>query len=173
MPHITCQWPACHNDWRCAGLVDGRAQLHGRWRNHSEYWHDARAGRIINPFTIFQEGHMSIRRISIVVAALAVLALCVSSVACNQAPTLPSQNSWEQARAPQLAEPAHRGDAALDQAKAEQPSDSTVYTTNTGSKYHLRGCRYLSQSKHKTTVCKALANRYKPCSVCRPPKKCT
>lgn len=48
--------------------------------------------------------------------------------------------------------------------------DRTVYITNTGKKYHLNGCRYLSKSKIKTTL-KDVCNRgYTPCSVCKPPK---
>ena len=43
-----------------------------------------------------------------------------------------------------------------------------VYTTKTGSKYHISGCRYLKQSKIKTTRKEAVANGYGACKVCKP-----
>lgn len=47
-------------------------------------------------------------------------------------------------------------------------SEDVVYITDTGEKYHRDGCRYLSQSQHDTTVSKAAAAGYTPCSVCDP-----
>jgi len=44
-----------------------------------------------------------------------------------------------------------------------------VYITNTGSKYHRDGCRYLSKSKIKITLTEAKQRGYEPCSVCNPP----
>lgn len=47
-------------------------------------------------------------------------------------------------------------------------SDPIVYVTKTGTKYHLWGCRYLSESaiaKRLSEVC----GKYDPCSVCKPP----
>ena len=49
----------------------------------------------------------------------------------------------------------------------------TVYITRTGAKYHKDGCRYLSQSKIKTTVKDAMENEYTACAVCKPPAKVT
>ena len=46
-----------------------------------------------------------------------------------------------------------------------------VYTTNTGSKYHKNGCRYLKKSKIKISLNKAKSIRLTPCKVCNPPKK--
>jgi micrococcal nuclease len=50
------------------------------------------------------------------------------------------------------------------------PSDQDVivYVTRTGSKYHRAGCRYLSKSMIPMPL-KEAAQRYAPCSVCRPP----
>jgi hypothetical protein len=53
---------------------------------------------------------------------------------------------------------------------AEDPQSTTVYITKTGKKYHKDGCRYLSQSKIKTTLKEAKANGYTPCKVCHPPQ---
>lgn len=47
--------------------------------------------------------------------------------------------------------------------------DTTVYITNTGSKYHCSGCRYLSKSSHAISLSSAVNNGYEPCSVCNPP----
>jgi biopolymer transport protein ExbD len=52
---------------------------------------------------------------------------------------------------------------------AQDPQSVTVYITKTGKKYHRDGCRYLSQSKVKTTLKQAKANGYAPCKVCHPP----
>lgn len=50
----------------------------------------------------------------------------------------------------------------------EQQKEVTVYITRTGKKYHRNGCRYLSQSKIKTTKKEAVKNGYGACSVCKP-----
>lgn len=47
-------------------------------------------------------------------------------------------------------------------------SGGTVYITNTGSKYHRSGCRYLSRSKIAISKTTAIARGYTACSVCRP-----
>jgi micrococcal nuclease len=46
---------------------------------------------------------------------------------------------------------------------------TTVYITNTGTKYHLEGCRYLDSSKIAISLSDACAKGYTPCSVCNPP----
>ena len=43
---------------------------------------------------------------------------------------------------------------------------STVYITDTGSKYHADGCRYLSKSKHAIGLNDAISRGLSPCSVC-------
>ncbi len=45
-------------------------------------------------------------------------------------------------------------------------SDTYVYITDTGSKYHREFCRYLSQSKHKISLSSAESSGYTPCSAC-------
>lgn len=44
-----------------------------------------------------------------------------------------------------------------------------VYVTQTGSKYHLEGCTYLSQSRIKMTLAEA-KKEHSPCSKCNPPQ---
>lgn len=48
------------------------------------------------------------------------------------------------------------------------PQSTTVYVTKTGKRYHKSSCRYLSQSKIKTTKSKAINAGYTPCKVCKP-----
>ncbi len=48
------------------------------------------------------------------------------------------------------------------------PVGSFVYITDTGSKYHQDGCRYLSESKIEISLADAIAQGYEPCSVCDP-----
>jgi hypothetical protein len=49
-----------------------------------------------------------------------------------------------------------------------QTKETVVYTTKTGEKYHRDGCRYLRQSKIKTTKKEAIKNGYGACKVCKP-----
>lgn len=44
-----------------------------------------------------------------------------------------------------------------------------VYITNTGTKYHVDGCRYLSKSKIEIKLEDAKAKGFTPCGVCNPP----
>lgn len=44
----------------------------------------------------------------------------------------------------------------------------TVYVTNTGSKYHRSGCRYLKKSKIPIKLSEAKSQGYTPCKVCKP-----
>lgn len=41
-----------------------------------------------------------------------------------------------------------------------------VYVTDTGSKYHRAGCRYLWNSSHKMKLSSAKSQGYSACSVC-------
>lgn len=47
-------------------------------------------------------------------------------------------------------------------------STETVYITETGSKYHRDGCRYLAKSKIEISKSEAIAQGYGPCSACDP-----
>lgn len=54
--------------------------------------------------------------------------------------------------------------------ETEQISEQiTVYITNSGTKYHLDGCRHL-KSKIEKTLEEAKALHLEPCKVCNPPK---
>lgn len=48
-------------------------------------------------------------------------------------------------------------------------SSIEVHITNTGSKYHSAGCRYLKQSDIVVTLSQAKAKGLTPCSKCHPP----
>lgn len=52
----------------------------------------------------------------------------------------------------------------------EVNNSSTVYITETGSKYHLGSCRYLHSSKIPIPLSDAIDQGYSPCSVCDPPR---
>ena len=54
-------------------------------------------------------------------------------------------------------------------APAASGSDTTVFITNSGAKYHADGCRYLAKSKIPTSLGDAKSRGYEPCKVCRPP----
>jgi len=56
---------------------------------------------------------------------------------------------------------------------ASAPSEDqsvTVYTTNTGTKYHVDGCTYLSKSKIPISLGDAKVKGLTPCSKCHPPQ---
>lgn len=55
-----------------------------------------------------------------------------------------------------------------DETQAETQG-ATVYVTNTGSKYHNAGCRYLWNSSIAMSLSDAKASGYTACSVCNPP----
>jgi hypothetical protein len=53
--------------------------------------------------------------------------------------------------------------------QAQTTLDSTtVYITDSGTKYHKRGCRYLSKSKYSRKLSEAKAQGYSACKVCKP-----
>ena len=52
--------------------------------------------------------------------------------------------------------------------KSNTGTGGTVYITESGSKFHRAGCRYLWHSSIAISRSKALARGYTPCSVCKP-----
>lgn len=58
--------------------------------------------------------------------------------------------------------------AVKDETSHEQ--NFTIYVTNSGTKYHIIGCHYLSSSSSAITLEAAKEAGYTPCSVCKPPE---
>ena len=54
------------------------------------------------------------------------------------------------------------------QQASEEKQQITVYITNSGTKYHMDGCRHL-KSKVEKTLEEAKALKLEPCKVCNPP----
>lgn len=54
-------------------------------------------------------------------------------------------------------------------AQETSASDTTVYVTNTGKKYHRDGCRHLAKSKIPMALSSAKSS-YGPCGTCKPPR---
>ncbi len=46
--------------------------------------------------------------------------------------------------------------------------DSIVFVTKSGTKFHLEGCRHLSENAREIIYQSALTNGYEPCKVCFP-----
>lgn len=70
--------------------------------------------------------------------------------------------------------PSFEPTSALPSQNPEEPSpgadeDDIVYITASGGKYHTATCRYLKKSATEITLSQAIADGYKPCSVCKPP----
>ena len=57
-----------------------------------------------------------------------------------------------------------------DAASPDTDADVTVHITNTGTKYHAAGCRYLKDSDIEVSLSEAKDRGYTPCSVCKPPQ---
>ena len=57
---------------------------------------------------------------------------------------------------------------AKDDVTTQDVIEDVVYITDTGTKYHADGCRYLSQSCHEIDRQEAEDKGYEPCSVCNP-----
>ncbi len=51
-------------------------------------------------------------------------------------------------------------------AKESTASERTVYITNSGTKYHRAGCRFLNKSKIEISLSEAQAQGYTACQVC-------
>ena len=65
-------------------------------------------------------------------------------------------------------EPVYEETPVYEEPVYEEPIDVTVYTTNTGSKYHRDGCRFLNESQIPKTLSDAKTMGYEPCGVCKP-----
>lgn len=65
-------------------------------------------------------------------------------------------------------EPSSSDQTSSTSSQSEQQT-ITVYITDTGSKYHRSGCRYLWNSSNAVTLSNAKSWGYSPCSVCDPP----
>jgi hypothetical protein len=59
--------------------------------------------------------------------------------------------------------------AAAGAASSRASGDTIVYITWTGECYHVDGCRYLSSSRIPIAL-KDARGKYRPCSVCDPPR---
>ena len=62
-------------------------------------------------------------------------------------------------------------DTTQDDPAITEPQGMIVYVTNTGKKYHMDGCRYLSSSKIAVSLAELDTYKYSPCAVCNPPAK--
>lgn len=88
----------------------------------------------------------------------------------------PSQTQQPTAVAPPPSQPTQEQPPAVAPPPPPAPpavsSDETtiVHITETGSKYHSAGCRYLSKSDFTVTLAQAKARGLTACSVCGPPQ---
>lgn len=55
-------------------------------------------------------------------------------------------------------------------APGEATESTVVYLGKTGSRYHLKGCRYLKGAGKEITVGEAFKKGYAPCNVCKAPR---
>ncbi len=63
--------------------------------------------------------------------------------------------------------PSHAQGKPTDTTKIEKTTDSTVYVTNSGKKYHRAGCIYLGKSSIPIKLSDA-KKYYQPCKRCKP-----
>jgi len=107
---------------------------------------------------------MHIRRSLVIFGlVLALLLLATSSAFAASGSSAPPSRAQTIDQAPVFVAPAIMAALAAHQT-------TYVYITNTGTKYHRHGCRYLSHSHYKKTLRWVKSHGYKPCKVCKPPR---
>jgi len=60
--------------------------------------------------------------------------------------------------------------AASPTTPGEASASTVVYLGKSGSRYHLKGCRYLKGAGKEITVGEAMKKGYAPCNVCKAPR---
>jgi hypothetical protein len=60
--------------------------------------------------------------------------------------------------------------AAAPATPGEADASTIVYLGKSGSRYHLKGCRYLKGAGKEITVGDAMKKGYAPCNVCKAPR---
>lgn len=71
------------------------------------------------------------------------------------------------ANAPAVPAPAP---AATPAVAGEADAATVVYLGKSGSRYHLKGCRYLKGAGKEITIGDAMKKGYAPCNVCKAPR---
>jgi len=68
--------------------------------------------------------------------------------------------------------PAAAAPSAVAPAAANAPVTETtiVYKAKSGSRYHVKGCKYLKNGATQITILDAMKQGYAPCNVCHAPK---
>jgi hypothetical protein len=84
----------------------------------------------------------------------------------------PERRDVGRRQAPDASKAEEAGQAEGPEANAAEAADGahvTVYVTKSGTKYHRRGCAYLTSSARPIPLSEAV-KRYEPCKHCNPPK---
>jgi hypothetical protein len=85
-----------------------------------------------------------------------------------KAPAAPAKS--QSAPASPAAAPAAPAGNGAPAAPAEVNESTVVYVGKTGSRYHLKGCRYLKGAGKEITIGEAMKKGYAPCNVCKAPR---
>lgn len=81
-----------------------------------------------------------------------------------------AKGAAQKAEAPKAAPAkAAPGDAAPAAAEAPVTEQTIVYLAKSGSRYHVKGCKYLKNAGKETTIIAAMKQGYAPCNVCKAP----
>ena len=108
----------------------------------------------------------------VVCFALFVALVIVFCLMCAYKQYVPEENATTQSRVEtNLAKPTTPKPSSAPAPQKQSTSTSsdaatTVYITESGSKYHKANCQYLSKSKKSIDLSKAKAQGYEPCSKC-------
>lgn len=87
----------------------------------------------------------------------------------DEIPDLPVDDSPDQEYQEEPKKPETEGSSGSSTSSTDTQT-IIVYVTNTGEKYHVSNCGYLSQSKNELSLSQAKAAGYTPCSRCHPPQ---
>jgi micrococcal nuclease len=121
------------------------------------------------------------RRRVILIPLLLLLLLSLAGCSASATPSSTPPTGVQQ-ETPAQQEPAVQQEAVAPQDAASEPAaapaeptadtpeqQATVYVTDTGTKYHMDGCRHIRKSRSPISLEDAKAQDYGPCSTCNPP----
>ncbi|GEM_PF-4583045 len=96
------------------------------------------------------------------------LLLAVGTAETSKSASIPAKASASAPAKAASAAPAPAASAAP--AGDSATAQTIVYLAGSGSRYHVKGCRYLKNKGKSITIGDAMKQGFAPCNVCKAPK---